>query len=344
MNYVSFNKSLSDSEGKFPIDVEMNMLLLSGELILNQEHINELLNDDFLHLIELLETIEIAENVFLSPLKIKRKDNCQDQLSRLSSIFFLENEHTFNEEINYKSNSLRMFMSFLSIFLARRENFKLVYLLGIKFMEEVEKFPTSDYNTSSPGYLNVKNLIDKIKDLPEIQELKNKKTMNKLKRSDVIQIIDKKSDELTNKDLSNLDLSGLTFEKMNLSNVNLSGSDISETKFIDSDLTDAKMENIQGYKTLFWRSNLTSVNLSHALLIPSMFREVILNNANFSNAQLTTAFLINCKINSVNFTRADLDMTNFLNSDLTNSKFTGASITNANFNTSIMQNIIDFNS
>lgn len=344
MNYVSFNKSLSDSEGKFPIDIEMNMLLLSGGLILNQDHIDELLNDDYLHLIELMETIELAENVFLNPLKSKRKDNCQDQLSRLSSIFFLENNHTFNEEINYKSNSLRMFMSHLSVLLARRENFKIVYLLGIKFLEEVEKFPTSDYNTSSPGYLNFKNLINMLKDLPEIQDLKNKKTMNKLKRSDVIQIIERKSDELTNKDLSNLDLSGLTFEKMNLRNVNLSDSDISETKFIDSDLTDAKMENIQGFKTLFWRSNLTSVNLSNALLTPSMFREVILNNANFSNAQLTTAFLIDCKINSVNFTRADLDMTNFLNSDLTNSKFTGASIIDAKFNTSIMKNIIDFNS
>jgi hypothetical protein len=157
MNYVSFNKSLSDSEGKFPIDIEMNMLLLSGGLILNQDHIDELLNDDYLHLIELMETIELAENVFLNPLKTKRKDNCQDQLSRLSSIFFLENNHTFNEEINYKSNSLRMFMSHLSVLLARRENFKIVYLLGIKFLEEVEKFPTSDYNTSSPGYLNFKN-------------------------------------------------------------------------------------------------------------------------------------------------------------------------------------------
>ncbi|MCC5641251.1 pentapeptide repeat-containing protein [Nostoc sp. CHAB 5844] len=126
--------------------------------------------------------------------------------------------------------------------------------------------------------------------------------------------------EISNDDLSNLNLSGVDLSKCNLTNfsfkdTNLSGANLSEACLIRSD---------------FGFCNLTNTNLSNAYLGHCDFTQAELNGTIFDNADLGHVNLSFARINAARFRGANFRQTQLQGVDLSSLDFSNANLSNLN--------------
>ena len=106
--------------------------------------------------------------------------------------------------------------------------------------------------------------------------------------------------DFSNADLSNMDLQGLYFFKVNLHAANLRGSVLSKANFRNADLSGADMS-----ETLLIKANLTESDLSGANLGKSRLRDAKLNRAILRGTDLSDADMTGADLREIkNFTES----------------------------------------
>ncbi|WP_414755235.1 pentapeptide repeat-containing protein [Anabaena sp. CCY 9910] len=140
---------------------------------------------------------------------------------------------------------------------------------------------------------------------------------------------------LNEADLSKVDLSEANLSQANLSRANLSGANLSKAVLVKSNLSRA---NLIG--TDFTGADLSSADLSGANLSKAILIEVNLNQANFSGtvlietnlsrANLSRLNLNTAKLNRVNFSHANLSYSNLSGLDLNEFDLTSVDLGGAN--------------
>ncbi len=156
---------------------------------------------------------------------------------------------------------------------------------------------------------------------------------------------------LTDLDLQNAHLSGISFQGSSLINVNLKNANLSKTDFRKSKLnhvdfssselvgsyldnldlrtvilTDAKLDN-----TFFGRSNLKGVSLEKARIHSANFYE-----ANLEEANLHQAGGMNVELSHANLRLATLTQAYLFRADLTDSDFTEANLSGADLSSAFL--------
>lgn len=141
--------------------------------------------------------------------------------------------------------------------------------------------------------------------------------------------------DLTDEDLSEMDLRG----------INLGAVDLSEADFYGTDLRDANLKMAVLTDADFSAADLAGAELYKANLSGAFLTEADLSGAYLAEANLNKADLRGCKLHQVDFTEADLRSSNLSESDLTGVNFSHANVTDANFSYSTLAqaNLIGLN-
>lgn len=140
--------------------------------------------------------------------------------------------------------------------------------------------------------------------------------IRRLKRKEVIEILENGNKNLSYLDLSNLnlsdlDLSNCNFSHCNLLNTILSYSNLSKANFFYANLKGAELKGADLYKANLARANLSNTDFSFADLSFANLCEAILYEGNLSDANLNFANLF-CAI----LEKANLSNTNLSNASL----------------------------
>ncbi|MBW4648213.1 MAG: pentapeptide repeat-containing protein [Kastovskya adunca ATA6-11-RM4] len=126
---------------------------------------------------------------------------------------------------------------------------------------------------------------------------------------------------LTEENLSGVNLSGANLIRANLSVANLSGAHLSEANLTDAKLNVARLSGANLSKAKLVRANLNVANLIRADL----------GEANLENASLIRAELIRAKLSRANLSRANLSGADLREAALRQANLSGATLTEANF-------------
>lgn len=130
---------------------------------------------------------------------------------------------------------------------------------------------------------------------------------------------------LENANLSQADLSGI-----NLSQANLRGANLTETNLSEADLSGA---DLQG-------ANLNQTNLRDANLSGSDLRQAVLKQVNLYRANLSWANLINQDLSDANLERVDLQGANLSAANLSKANLKEAKLDAANLSAAILTNAV----
>jgi uncharacterized protein YjbI with pentapeptide repeats len=147
--------------------------------------------------------------------------------------------------------------------------------------------------------------------------------------------------ELAGEDLSGADLENANFTGANLAGANLDGAKLSGAQFVEANLGDAKLTNVQSEGVTFSHANLERADFTGASLTDSLFdnvkgRELVLTGAQFpgamfADADLTGADATEGKFENADFSRANLTDVKFEKSELPGAIIISAKCTGATF-------------
>jgi len=143
-----------------------------------------------------------------------------------------------------------------------------------------------------------------------------------LSREKLVELL--KQSGQTTLNLCGTDLHGSNLSHLNLKGIDLQGADLSEAKFIETNLSDAKL-----YKTYFRWADLTQADLQRADLRSASFESAKLNQANLTLAKLTQANLAQADLSSATLAYTDLVSTNLTDAVLMAANLQWANLTNA---------------
>jgi len=102
--------------------------------------------------------------------------------------------------------------------------------------------------------------------------------------------------DLSEANLSGLDLSGVDFHGANLRETDLSGAKLEHADFIEADLTNAKLNNAKLFDAEFYGANLIGTELKKAGLLRTNFVYANLGEANLEQAVLHTTFFVSANL------------------------------------------------
>ena len=142
-------------------------------------------------------------------------------------------------------------------------------------------------------------------------------------------------EDLSDVDLSNLNLKYAILRGVNLSDANLRSADLRGAKLEDANLIGANLRSADLSVANLIRVNLTNAdligaNLTNADLIGANLTNVNLICANLTRAYLTGVNLINAYLTGVNLTNADLIGVNLTRANLREADLTRANLREAN--------------
>jgi len=135
--------------------------------------------------------------------------------------------------------------------------------------------------------------------------------------------------DVSNSDLSSMDLSWANFYMANLSGANLSSSDLFKSNFSYADLSRSNLSDADSQWANFYMANFSYVKMHNANFSDSYFRGVnfscaCINGSNFSDANLRKANFSESSACGVNFSSSNLRDANFYLTDLRKSNFKGS--------------------
>ena len=134
--------------------------------------------------------------------------------------------------------------------------------------------------------------------------------------------------DLTQANLSNLNLSGINFRKAILKQANLNNTDLSKAQLNNADLEKA---NLLG-------ANLSSTNFQGANLDFAILKAIINRQTIMADKYLKIYEIVNHTGESKNFTGIDLSNSNLFKADLSNAELGNAKLNNANLNSANLSN------
>ncbi len=168
--------------------------------------------------------------------------------------------------------------------------------------------------------------------------------------------------DLRGVDFSGADLQNADFSRSNLENVKFSDAKIDEATFFQSNLNNAKMDNVSAKETdfseaninnlnleksnlqqaKFYKNNSENINISNANCAETRWQFCDLKNVNLQNSKLQKADFHQSSFNASNFENTNLqecsfafqscaEQSNFKNANLSNSVFENSSLNNSNF-------------
>ncbi len=146
---------------------------------------------------------------------------------------------------------------------------------------------------------------------------------------------------LSQLDLSRLNLTGADFSSANLSNCNLKASTLTKCNFTGANLASTNMSEVQGEQSNFGQAALAGANLENANLKQADFTQANLAGANltgamldealFEKATLTDAVLTGVAAKETLFAEADLSRAKFQQSKCPQADFTAATLNQTDF-------------
>lgn len=166
--------------------------------------------------------------------------------------------------------------------------------------------------------------------------------------------------DLTDGDLSGLNLSGCDFEEAILERVNFEGCNLqgarlnnailTRSNLSKADLTGARckganfgLTNLEGAnlsgtdltEAVLGKANLTGASFERANLKGADLMEAVLENTNFASAALPQCRFLKATLKNVHFENADLSQAVFIEGTLTDVDFSGSNLTSAVFLTTV---------
>ena len=137
-------------------------------------------------------------------------------------------------------------------------------------------------------------------------------------------------EDLSDTDLSNLNLRYAILRGINLSDANLIGANLRGVSLRGANLTGAKLTDANLNCANLIGANLTNANLIGVNLIGADLTNVYLTDANLIGANLTRAHLTGVSLTNVYLTGVNLTNANLRKADLTNVNLREADLTRAN--------------
>jgi uncharacterized protein YjbI with pentapeptide repeats len=125
-------------------------------------------------------------------------------------------------------------------------------------------------------------------------------------------------------------LSNDNLSQLNLSNINFSKCDLTNFYFKHTNLSGANLSNTILIKADFTYSNLTNTNFSNANLSYANFTNAELNGTNFNNAHLSHIQLYFAKLDGAKFCGANFIETDFRGLELSGLDFSNANLSDLN--------------
>lgn len=142
-------------------------------------------------------------------------------------------------------------------------------------------------------------------------------------------------ENLENANFSGADLSNIDFSGANLRGVDFTGADLTGANLEGADLTGANLSNTKLVNANFKKSRLKNVLLSGADLTDAIFLEIDIDNLTLEDIQELVEFLATYYPHKLNLAKFDLKMLDLSKIDLRNVNlrgvdFTGADLTGVN--------------
>ena len=132
----------------------------------------------------------------------------------------------------------------------------------------------------------------------------------------------------------NKDFSGLELSDIDLSGINLSGSDFSGTTLNNIDFSNAVLEGCNFNHATITATDFTSANLSNSWFHSTRLNAADLTSTDFSGSELVSSILAGCTYQSTNFNSAIIEITEFSHdgySSMDEVSFVGTRLTEVDF-------------
>ena len=100
---------------------------------------------------------------------------------------------------------------------------------------------------------------------------------------------------------------------LSLTGIDIQGALLRDTSFQRTDLSEANLMQVDGFRTKFIRAILVKTQFKGSRLIEADFTRAVLHGANFEGADLRFAKFVNSDLRRANFTNARLHRTDFRN-------------------------------
>lgn len=136
---------------------------------------------------------------------------------------------------------------------------------------------------------------------------------------------------LSEADLSGIDLRGANLRRADLTGANLSGADLSGAQLIHADLTRARLDEARLIRADLTEARLFTCSLSRAKATAACFRQADLSHSTLSKSDLSQADFTQATLDSCDLTLTQLSGTIFRESRLH-----GAELTNATMNGTLL--------
>jgi uncharacterized protein YjbI with pentapeptide repeats len=132
--------------------------------------------------------------------------------------------------------------------------------------------------------------------------------------------------DLSNTDLSDMNLSGINFDEVNLEGseffqTDLSNSNMKMANLSKSEFSGAHFEKASLYKANFSKSSLIQVNFENSDLRNVQFSDSDMRGCNFLSADLRETDFKSCNLLEANFSKANLSFADVSDADLSHANF-----------------------
>lgn len=124
---------------------------------------------------------------------------------------------------------------------------------------------------------------------------------------------------------------GDPYDPPDLSDADLSGLDLRDFNFLITDLSGANLTQTNLSRAFLSNSYLSRANFQDAMLIDTNFRESFISNASFRRAELNGAIFNDARVDGADFRESRLYRAKFINTNLVGAKFSRAKLGNTIF-------------